>query len=93
LAAHQFVLTNKAPTPNSVGHRSWHFKRPSGAIHMFWDGRERELVVELRQPESPTPVRKRIAAFGIELGSPPDCYPRVLDGLLEVINAAVRADS
>jgi hypothetical protein len=53
---------------------------------------EREIMVELQKPESPTPVRKRIAAFGIELGSPPDCYRRVLDGLLEAIDAAVRMD-
>ncbi len=93
LAAQQFVLTSKTHTPKSFGHRSWHFERPPRAIYVYWDGKEREIIVGLQEPESRTPARRRIAVVGIEMGSPSDRYQCVLDELIEAITAAVPSDA
>jgi hypothetical protein len=92
LAAQHFVLTRKVHMPKSFGHRYWYFERSLRAVQVFWDGKERQISAELQERESQTPVRKQIASFGIALGSPPDDYGRVLDGLVEAIDAAVRTD-
>jgi hypothetical protein len=93
LAGEQFVLASKTHTPNSFGHRSWHFARPPTVIDVYWDGRERDIVVEMRETASPNAVRRRITAIGIGMGNPPDRYQHALNGLVEATIAALRSEA
>jgi len=89
LAAKQFVLASKEYQPKSFGHRFWRFERSPRTIRVYWEGRDREIVVEARDDDSPTPVRERIVIVGPWLGSPPERYQRALDEVLEALQTTV----
>jgi hypothetical protein len=93
LVAQQFVLTNKAHTPESFGNRFWYFERPPRTIRVFWDGRDREFAVEVRDRGAATPVRKRSLVSGPAPRASQESYRRVLDDLLEALDSAVHADA
>ena len=89
LAAQQFVLVSKTHRPRSFGIRTWDFERSPRTVEIFWDGKDREIIAALREPGSPTRGRKRIAAFSIAVFSPLDHYQRVIDDLVDSIDAAL----
>lgn len=93
LAARQFVLTRKGYLPASFGHRFWYFSCTSRTIRVMWDGRDREIAVELRDEESTTPVRQRTLITGPEWGGSPERYQRALDEVLEAVDAALRVEA
>lgn len=93
LAAQEFVLTSKEYLAKSFGHRRWNFECPPRTIRIFWDGRDREFGVELRDDESTTPVRKRIRVSGPWPSDPPERYQRVLDDVLDALDVAVQRDA
>jgi hypothetical protein len=91
LAAEHYLLTSKTHSPNVFGHRIWRFECPPKAIHVFWDGMEREIIVEAREAASPKPTRWEVAVIGIGTGSGSDRYQQALHDTVEAITIAVRA--
>ena len=93
LAAEHFVLTSKTHSSKSFGNRTWDFERPPKAIRVYWDGKEREIIVDMQEATSPQPVRRRIAATGVGTGNPSDRYQHVVTELVEAIIAALRTEA
>jgi hypothetical protein len=96
LAIHHFVLASKEYRSESFGHRFWSYEHPPRStgreVRMFWDGRDREIVVEVRDHDSPTPVRRRIVISGPSPGDRPERYQRALDEVLEAVDVSVKTD-
>lgn len=90
LAAHQFVLTHE-PTRRTVGNY-WQFDRASRAVRVYYDVRDQQIIVELREGQRPSLIHKSIATFSLPVGAPPEQYQRVLNGVLEAINNALQDD-
>ena len=93
LAPEHFVLTSKTHTPNSFGHRSWRFERRPAAIHVYWDGKEREISAQLQEAASLKLVPRRLVAIGIGTGNSSERRQHALNALVEAIIAALRTET